>query len=215
MPQVKTSRWNQSQQIYYWPDTDHALTGCVRSLPNGRLASGMLHWSNARPSSVTCDRTCLVTLEPLWNFSRVDRTLLLACPVTPLSLHPTSLNMPRWWTVMHVRSVTTLTLVATGQLIGHVRSLWRARPVTSVELASLWSCVWLGSHLCAWTLLDILDLLLCYFRSCLRCWSSDHLVAFVQVTFCTLLNYKTITCKHISLIWLCWLSTTKIQSIWA
>ena len=32
------------------------------------------------------------------------------------------------------------------------------RPVTAVELVSSRSCVWLGSHLCAWTLLDILGL---------------------------------------------------------
>ena len=51
--------------------------------------------------------------------------------------------------------------------------------------------------------------------SCLWCWSWDHHVAFVQVTSCTLLNYKTITCKFISPIWLCWLSNTKIQSKWA
>ena len=31
----------------------------------------------------------------------------------------------------------------------------------------------------------------------------------------TLLNYKTITCKFISPIWLCWSSNTKIQSKWA
>ena len=51
--------------------------------------------------------------------------------------------------------------------------------------------------------------------SCLWCWSWDHHVAFVQVTSCTLLNYKTITYKFISLIWLCWSSNTKIQSKWA
>ena len=34
--------------------------------------------------------------------------------------------------------------------------------------------------------------------SCLWCWSSDHHVAFVQVSSCILLNYKTITCKFIS-----------------
>ena len=44
---------------------------------------------------------------------------------------------------------------------------------------------------------------------------SDHHVAFVQVTSCTLLNYKTITCKFISLSWLCWSSNNKIQSKWA
>jgi hypothetical protein len=83
---VKTSRWNQSQQIYYWPNADHALTGRVRSFTKGRLATGMLHWSDAQPSLVTCDWTRLVALEPLWNLSRVDRTLQLACPITPLSL---------------------------------------------------------------------------------------------------------------------------------
>ena len=63
----------------------------------------------------------------------------------------------------------------------------------------------------AWYLRSSLVLL----RSCLWCWSSDHHVAFVQVTSCTLMNYKTITCKFISLIWLCWSSNTKIQSKWA
>ena len=62
------------------------------------------------------------------------------------------------------------------------------------ELISSRSCVQLGSYLRAWTLLDILGLLLCL----------DHHVAFVQVTSCILLNYKTITYKFISLIWLCW-----------
>ena len=52
-------------------------------------------------------------------------------------------------------------------------------------------------------------------RSFLRCWSSDHYVAFVQVMSCTLLNYKINTCKFISPIWLCWSSNTKIQSKWA
>jgi hypothetical protein len=85
---IKVSKFTTDRTLITpWPDADHALTGCVRSLPNGRLATGMLHWSIARPSSVTCDRTRLVTLEPLWNLSGVDRTLLLACPVTPLSLH--------------------------------------------------------------------------------------------------------------------------------
>ena len=63
----------------------------------------------------------------------------------------------------------------------------------------------------AWSLGSFLVLL----RSCLRCWSLDHHVAFVQVMFCTLLNYKTNTCKFISPIWLCWSSNTKIQSKWA
>ena len=36
-----------------------------------------------------------------------------------------------------------------------------------------------------------------------------------QVMSCTLLNYKTNTCKFISPIWLCWSSNTKIQSKWA
>ena len=63
----------------------------------------------------------------------------------------------------------------------------------------------------AWYLGSSLVLL----RSFLRCWSSDHHVAFVQVTSCTLLNYKINTCKFISPIWLCWSSNTKIQSKWA
>ena len=40
-------------------------------------------------------------------------------------------------------------------------------------------------------------------------------LAFVQVTSCTLLSYKTNTCKFISSIWLGWSSNTKIQSKWA
>ena len=36
------------------------------------------------------------------------------------------------------------------------------RPTTSVELVSSRSCVRLGSYLRAWTLLDILGLLLCF-----------------------------------------------------
>jgi len=63
----------------------------------------------------------------------------------------------------------------------------------------------------AWYLGSSLVLLGCF----LWCWSSDHHVAFVQVTSCILLNYKTITCKFISPIWLCWSSNTKIQSKWA
>jgi hypothetical protein len=62
----------------------------------------------------------------------------------------------------------------------------------------------------AWYLGSFLVLL----RSFLRCWSSDHHVAFVQVMSCTLLDYKTNTCKFISPIWLCWSSNTKIQSKW-
>ena len=63
----------------------------------------------------------------------------------------------------------------------------------------------------AWYLGSSLVLL----RSCLWCWSLDHHVAFVQVTSCILLNYKIITCKFISTIWLCWSPNTKIQSKWA
>ena len=63
----------------------------------------------------------------------------------------------------------------------------------------------------AWSLGSFLVLL----RSCLWCRSSDHHVAFVQVTSCTLLNYKMNTCKFISPIWLCWSSNTEIQSKWA
>ena len=37
-----------------------------------------------------------------------------------------------------------------------------SRPVTSAELVSSRSCVRLGFHLRAWTLLDILSLLLCF-----------------------------------------------------
>ena len=87
-------------------------------------------------------------------------------------------------------------------------------PITSVssflrDLAYAW---FLSSCLdFAWYLGSSLVLL----RSCLWCWSSDHHVAFVQVTSCILLNYKTINCKFISPIWLCWSSNTKIQSKWA
>ena len=88
-----------------------------------------------------------------------------------------------------------------------------------------------SSHLCwarfftilhtAWFLSSFLDFAwylgssLVLLESCLWCWSWDQHVAFIQVMFCTLLNYKTITCKFISLIWSCWTSNTKIQSKWA
>ena len=77
-----------------------------------------------------------------------------------------------------------------------------------------WSVLWQFLSLCldfAW----YLGCSLVFLGSCLWCWSSDHHVAFVQVTSCTLLNYKTITCKFISPTWLCWSSNTKIQSKWA
>ena len=34
-------------------------------------------------------------------------------------------------------------------------------------------------------------------------------------SLCNLLDYKTYTCKHISLTWLCWSSNTKNQTKWA
>ena len=61
-------------------------------------------------------------------------------------------------TSLSVRSL--LTPAVAEQLIGRVRSLIGPRPVTSVELVSSRSCDWLGSDLRAWTLLDILGLLL-------------------------------------------------------
>ena len=48
------------------------------------------------------------------------------------------------------------------QLIRHVWSLIGPHQVTFVELVSSRSCVQLGSHLHAWTLLDILGLLLSF-----------------------------------------------------
>jgi hypothetical protein len=84
----------------------------------------------------------------------------------------------------------------------------------------LWSCFFVILRQ-VWFLSSCLDFTwylgssLVLLGSCLRCWSLDHHVAFVQVTSCTLLNNKTITYKFISPIWLCWSSNTKIQSKWA
>ena len=102
------------------------------------------------------------------------------------------------------------------------RTAHRTRPVlTKGASGHLWhACfftvlrpVWFPSSCLdyVWYLGSSLVLL----ESCLWCWSWDHHVAFVQVTSCTLLNYKIITCKFISPIWLCWPSNTKIQSKWA
>jgi hypothetical protein len=151
-----------------WPlacSTDQTLSW-VRSLVTRRVRS---RWSRCGTSLELIGRCC-------WRV----RSLLCRCTRS-------SLSMPRWWIVTPVcpvilhpqRPITALMLVAARQLIGHVQSLQKACPVTSAELVSSWSYVRLGSHLCAWTFLDILDLHLCYFRSCLRCWSSNHLITFL------------------------------------
>jgi hypothetical protein len=91
---------------------------------------------DAQPSLVTCDRSCLVALEPFWNLSGVDRTLLLARPVTPLPLRPVIAEHATLVNSNTRASGHSLTPVAAGQLIGRVRSLQRARPITYTELVS-------------------------------------------------------------------------------
>ena len=94
-----------------------------------------------------------------------------------------------------------------------------ATSVWSSVRSLLWACFFAILHM-SWFLSLCLDFAwylgssLVLLRSCLWCWSSDHHFAFVQVTSCILLNNKIITCKFISLIWLCWSSNTKIQSKW-
>ena len=101
---------------------------------------------------------------------------------------------------------------------------WSVRSISSSVQSSVRSLLWARFFAIlrtAWFLSLCLDFAwylgssLVLLGSCLWCWSSNHYVAFIQVTSCTLLNYKTITFKFISLIWLCWSSNTKIQSKWA
>ena len=143
---------------------------------------------------VTCHRTRLVAVSPLWNLFVLDRTLLSyvrsTCRQHPVMLVAEPLD----------RSVRSLS--------SNIRSSVQSLP---------WACFFTVLHT-AWFLSSCLNFAwylgssLVLLRSCLWCWSSDHHVAFVQVTSCILLNYKTITCKFISPIWLCWSSNTKIQS---
>ena len=119
--------------------------------------------------------------------------------------------------VLSIRSLL-LTPAVAEPLDRSVRSL--SVSVRSSVRSPLWARFFTILRM-AWFLSSCLDFAwylgssLVLLGSCLWCWSLDHHVAFIQVTSCTLLNYKTITCKFISPIWLCWSSNTKIQSKWA
>ena len=130
-----------------------------------------------------------------------------------------------WWTVTSVRPVTLLFSVRSLLLTPVCWASWSERPVTFLRRLVQRPVTSVSSFLrdLAYGLVPIFMLGLAWYlgsslvllRSCLWCWSSDYHVAFVQVTSCTLLNNKTITCKFIRPIWLCWSSNTKIQSEWA
>ena len=162
----------------------------------------------------TSSRNC-AALEPLWT--RSDATVP-ASGRSPSSVRSV-LSYCRNSEHCHrrVRSLESSAPVATADACCFLASLDRTHPV-AIRTAS--------DHLCearffvilclAWFLSSCLDFAwylgssLVLLESCLWCWSWDHHVAFVQVTSCTLLNYKSITCKFISPIWLCWSPNTKI-----
>ena len=147
----------------------------------------------------------------------------MKCVRSSSLLHPVMLKtLPWWWIVPPVRSVTAAQRPIIAADAWCCQATDQTRPVL-IRAASGHLCrarffmilhpAWFPSSClyCAWYLGSSLVLL----GSFLWCWSWDHHVAFVQVTSCTLLNYKTITCKFISPIWLCWSLNTKIQSKWA
>ena len=90
-------------------------------------------------------------------------------------------------TSFSVRSLLLAPAVA-EQLIGLIRSLIGPRPVTSVELVSSRSYVQLGSHLYAWTLLDILGLLLCFYG---LTYDVDHEIIMLPLFKSRLAPYET------------------------
>ena len=101
-----------------------------------------------------------------WSDRTLDRTLVAQWPDAPIkrlgrSSDQTLNNKIDQTQDSSVRSSTER--FQSGEI---ATERWQ-RPITILpasghlcELVSLWSCVWLGSYLRAWTLLDILDLLL-------------------------------------------------------
>ena len=155
-PHWESSRWGWNPIFCYWPNADHVLTECVRSSQPLELQSTdrTLPASGHLPPDASGRK--FAALEPLCT--RSDAVVL--CPV---GLSPAF--------------VCCCCCRASDRSI---RSLF-----VSVR-SQLWARFFMILH-AAWFLSSCLDFawylesFLVLLRSCLRCWSSDHHIAFVQV----------------------------------
>ena len=151
-------------------------------------------WSSSIRRFWSCWRHSRTFLDMIGRYFLVHLVVLPSCPVTLRTL-------PCWWTVSPVHpiiaSVTAVAWATNEHVLCFVATSGRLCRAPS-SFVSSWSLhsAWFPSSCLnfAWYLGSSMHL----HMSFLRCWSSDHHVVFVQVTFCILLNYKTITCKSIS-----------------
>jgi hypothetical protein len=157
------------------------------------------YYSDSDLSPITDDRTCSVAVALLWNLSGHDRTQLLQRSVVycvASSLH---------WVVVVMLNSSSICASGAKDCVASGRycwclllpSSWSAHPVLRRGTFGHLCQAYFFAILCpAWFLSSCLDFAwflrssILLLGSCLRCWSSDHHVTFVQVTFATYWNAK-------------------------
>jgi len=209
-PKWQSSRWRSTPASCHAPDKTLGSTGHLSGDSNGRL----LHVGNGRfactgqmsgalPGALSggpfssviaasCHRTCPVANPSLLSggrtFSVPPQHAPDKCPVPSgiLSGEP-----------FFSAAVPTCTGQMSGGPLSYVR--W---PILLCNQQLAWFLL-RGLNLCDFSCASKVFLeVLIIEPSCHNC--PSH--------FCILLNYKTNTCKHISPIWSCWSSNTKIQT---
>jgi hypothetical protein len=108
IPHFKTYLLGSNSANSGWPNAPVDVTGHVRSVANGYIASTYQRRLLERPDALQCpillDLTRQVLKFPLWTLSNVDRTLQYLHPVTsPSASGPVSAPKPRCYSCQQLR----------------------------------------------------------------------------------------------------------------
>jgi hypothetical protein len=222
-PHGESSRWGWNLAFCYWPDAQVVLIGRVWSSRPLKPTVGAHYWSDSLASPVAYHLTRPVNVSLFWNLSDLIGCHCLARPVVHSCCVRSSLSCCRddeQWSPC-VRSLPRsefgryygrLLLLSnwsdtSGPHKGRVRSPLPSSFVRDL-VSGLVRMFVLGLCLVSWVFYCASRVLL----EVLIIRSSRHLR---PSHVCNLLDYKSGTRKHISPIWSCWSSNTKIQSKWA